>query len=89
MQLKDAIAKWRADTAGLRTTFDSRLGLVLQSALAAYEWDRAQGVVFGNADFQAGIKGLVRPRECFRGYPTCFSHNNDAGNDEQEQELRS
>ena len=71
--LKDRIADWRLENS-LASIFDGDLGLILQPALAAYELDRAVGVTFGNADFQAAIKRYVQRGECFRGYPTCFSH---------------
>jgi centrosomal protein CEP76 len=71
--LKDRIADWRLENS-LASVFDGELGLILQPALAAYELDRAVGVTFGNADFQAAIKRYVQRGETFKGYPTCFSH---------------
>ena len=71
--LKDRIADWRLENS-LASVFDGDLALILQPALAAYELDRAVGVTFGNADFQAAIKRYVQRGECFKGYPTCFSH---------------
>ena len=71
--LKDRIADWRLENS-LASVFDNELGLILQPALAAYELDRAVGVTFGNADFQAAVKRYVQRGEAFRGFPTCFSH---------------
>ena len=53
--LKDCLARWREES-GLITQFDDELGVLLQPALAAYEFDRCTGVSFGNTDFQASIK---------------------------------
>jgi hypothetical protein len=50
----------------------------VHSALVAYEWDRAVGVTFGNADFQAAVRRYVKRGEYFKGYPTCFSHGDPA-----------
>lgn len=50
----------------------SRTDSSLQPALLAYEWDRATGCSFGNADFQLAVKKAVRRGECFKAFPTCF-----------------
>ena len=73
--VRQGLEQWRSD-AGLQTRFDERLARALQPALAAYELDRAVGVSFGNDDFQASVRALVEQGECFRAYPTCFSHAN-------------
>ena len=53
--LKDCVTRWREES-GLITQFDDELSILLQPALAAYEFDRCTGVSFGNTDFQASIK---------------------------------
>lgn len=53
--LKDCLTRWREES-GLITQFDDELSVLLQPALAAYEFDRCTGVSFGNTDFQASIK---------------------------------
>ena len=73
LQLKDRIADWRLENS-LASVYDGDLALILQPALAAYELDRAVGVTFGNADFQAAIKRYVQRGESFKGFPTCFCH---------------
>ena len=55
LDLKDCLARWREES-GLITQFDDELSVLLQPALAAYEFDRCTGVSFGNTDFQASIK---------------------------------
>ena len=72
-ELKLRILDWRNES-GLETAFDSNLEQIVHSALLAYEWDRAVGVTFGNADFQAAIRRYVHKGEYFKGYPTCFAH---------------
>lgn len=71
--LHSLITSWRAEH-GLTTKVDETLSQILQPALAAYELDRATGVTFGNADFQAAIKNTVLKGETFKAYPTCFGH---------------
>ena len=71
--LQSLITSWRAEH-GLVTKIDDTLSQILQPALAAYELDRATGVTFGNADFQAAIKNTVLKGETFKAYPTCFGH---------------
>ena len=71
--MKLRILDWRNES-GLETAFDSNLEQIVHSALLAYEWDRAVGVTFGNADFQAAIRKYVQKGEYFKGYPTCFAH---------------
>ena len=73
--IKNILTQWRAER-GLQTHFDNQLGLVLQSALSAYELDRTLGVTVGHVDFQCAVKRYVFPGECFKAYPTCFSHAN-------------
>lgn len=34
------------------------------------------GTTFGNADFQSAIRRNVLQGECFKAFPTCFSHCN-------------
>ena len=73
MELKEILVLWRSEH-GLQTHFDEELSHILQTALAAYELDRATGVTFGNQDFQAAIKNKVQKGETFKAYPTCFGH---------------
>ena len=72
-ELKLRILDWRKENS-LETAYDSNLEQIVHSALLAYEWDRAVGVTFGNADFQAAVRRYVKRGEYFKGYPTCFSH---------------
>ena len=50
----------------------------VQPVLASYELDRVVGATFGNADFQCAIRRNVKQGECFKAFPTCFSHTNSS-----------
>lgn len=51
---------------------------LMQPVLASYELDRVVGSTFGNSDFQSSIRRNVQEGECFKAFPTCFSHCNSA-----------
>lgn len=40
--------------------------------------DRVVNTTFGNSDFQSAIRRNVLQGECFKAFPTCFSHANSA-----------
>jgi hypothetical protein len=73
--ITDFITQSRRDI-GLQTKHDSRISAALNPAIISYELDRAQGVTsaHGAAEFQCSVRKLVTRGECFKAYPTCFSH---------------
>ena len=75
--LKSQLKSWRSEK-GLQTHIDDKLSLILQTALSSYELDRTLGVSAGNSDFQCAVKRYVNKGECFKAYPTCFSHTDAA-----------
>jgi hypothetical protein len=73
--IKDYIVRSRRDI-GLQTKYDDAIALALHPAIVSYELDRSMGatVSHGTADFQCSVRKLVSRGECFKAYPTCFSH---------------
>jgi centrosomal protein CEP76 len=73
--LRELIAEHRHNI-GQRTKFDSHLEYLLSPALAAYESERTNGIVIGNAEFQQSIKRAVPEGHTFKGFPIQFAHVN-------------
>ncbi|GBG32242.1 Centrosomal protein of 76 kDa [Hondaea fermentalgiana] len=68
--LRELVAAERAQQLDLDTRWDADLGDYLAPALCAYETERLTGVLAGNEDFQAAIRGHVPPGHSFKAFPT-------------------
>uniref|UniRef100_UPI00358E81E0 centrosomal protein of 76 kDa isoform X2 n=1 Tax=Myxine glutinosa TaxID=7769 RepID=UPI00358E81E0 len=73
MQLRIVIAQHR-ETLSLSTVWDDQLCYLLSPALAAYELERATGLVPGKAEFEDAVRRIVPDGHTFKAFPIHFNH---------------
>uniref|UniRef100_A0A8C4PY17 Centrosomal protein of 76 kDa n=1 Tax=Eptatretus burgeri TaxID=7764 RepID=A0A8C4PY17_EPTBU len=73
MQLRVVIAQHR-ETLSLSTVWDDQLCYLLSPALAAYELERATGLVPGKAEFEDAVRRIVPDGHTFKAFPIHFNH---------------
>ena len=61
-------------TLSLSTVWDDQLCYLLSPALAAYELERATGLVPGKAEFEDAVRRIVPDGHTFKAFPIHFNH---------------